>query len=63
MSNIPTRWPVLYCCTCGGTYGDEISVEGQHVCPGGQDDPQWCEYCGAELTDNGSCDNDHDEEP
>jgi hypothetical protein len=52
-----------YCVTCGGRYGFEIPPASEHVCPGGEDDdPQWCGWCGAELNDNGSCDNDHEED-
>jgi hypothetical protein len=53
----------LYCGTCGGRYGEEINKEEDHDCPGNlpgnDDDPGWCEQCGAELMETGSCDNDH----
>ena len=48
-----------YCPTCGE---HEDTTGPDHVCPFADDDPFWCEYCGAELMDTGSCDNDHREE-
>lgn len=30
-------------------------------CPCGNDNPLWCDGCGAELKEDGTCDNDHDE--
>jgi hypothetical protein len=48
---------ILYCGTCG----EEYDVDAEHVCPCADDAPQWCELCGAELTDLGTCLNDHDE--
>ena len=42
------------CSTCG----DE---EPAHVCPNPDGDDAFCDQCGAELKDTGSCDNDHDE--
>jgi hypothetical protein len=44
-----------FCCTCG----EETNAA--HVCEYSDREPQWCEDCGAELTDIGTCLNDHDE--
>lgn len=51
-----------YCITCGGTYGDDIATELEHNCVNGNNVEQWCGHCGAELNDNGSCDEPHDED-
>lgn len=52
-----------YCCTCGGEYGADIQDDAnRHTCPNADGDPEWCSYCGAELMETGSCDNDHSEE-
>lgn len=32
-----------------------------HACHSAEDEPSWCDRCGAELTANGSCDNDHED--
>lgn len=38
--------------------GDDMDSKPQHVCQFPEDD-SFCGHCGAELNDNGSCDNDH----
>lgn len=46
----------FYCGTCGE---ETRYANGSHVCAYADAEPEFCEECGAELTDNGSCDNDH----
>ena len=53
-----TNAPGRYCCHCG-----ELDAEHEDkLCPYAKDDEDgdFCSYCGAELKDTGSCDNDHD---
>lgn len=50
-----------YCSTCGeANPRDAAGRPQQQPCSVGDED-KWCDHCGAELTDSGSCNNDHDE--
>lgn len=52
-----SMWQGRYCSTCGKDLRGW--TEPVHVCdPNGAD--AFCDHCGAELTANGTCDNDHD---
>jgi hypothetical protein len=47
-----------HCIGCG----DVNMKDGKpHVCKAEPDNEDYCDHCGAELTDNGTCDNNHDE--
>lgn len=40
-------------------YGEPESFD--HVCPNDDEEPEWCDRCGAELRESGACDNDHED--
>lgn len=50
-----------YCAGCGAE--NAATVDGFTPCPEAEqhDEFHWCEYCGAELTERETCENDHDE--
>ena len=49
-----------YCTACGFDLYD--SADGAHECAADDEEEEsYCDHCGAELKDTGSCDNDHDD--
>lgn len=51
----------VYCIGCGEYFGDDMASKPQHVCQFPEDD-DFCGHCGAELTEFGTCLNDHADE-
>lgn len=47
-----------YCIGCGEPHRTNGK---EHTCTASPDAENFCDYCGAELKENGGCDNDHDE--